>query len=78
MALSTVDTEEENLVLSAVRSVMDKYSGWESVLAEFMQICEGAGKQAFGNFCQKLVKTMRKKNKLEYKKGIQMVIRLIY
>ena len=45
MALSTVDSEEENLVLSAVRSVMDKYSGCESALSEFMQICEGAGKR---------------------------------
>ena len=40
-----------------------------SVLAEFMQICEGAGKQAFGNFCQKLVKTMRKEISWNRKKA---------
>ena len=50
---------------------MDKYSGCESVLAEFMQICEGAGKQPFGNFCQKLVKTMCKEISLNTKKAFR-------
>ena len=57
MALSTVDTEEENLVLNAIRSVMDKYSGCESVLAGYAKELESRHLVTFAkNWLKRCVK----------------------
>ena len=70
MAEST-ERQDQELVLSAIRSVMDKYSGCQSALSEFLKTCEGAGNGMFCNFSRKLIGRNACQNVLEKRTALR-------